>query len=174
MSDASVIATALLTVAGWSAILTTDFDRPPALVDVRERASATADVPPQRTGTLRPEFGSDGRLYLDATVNDTQVRFLLDTAATHSVISRHDATRLGVSIGAETRLNTVGGVIVAHRGIARTMSVGDSSVRASTILVVPDLANPLLGMDTIRALESERIEFSAGNSGGLLDRLDTR
>lgn len=169
MSDASVIATALLTVAGWSAILTTDFDRPPALVDVREGVSANAEVPAKRPGTLRPELGSDGRLYLDAVVNDTQVRFLLDTAATHSVISRYDATRLGISIGAETRLNTVGGVIVAQRGLARTMSVGDSSVGASTILVVPDLAQPLLGMDTIRALESERIEFTANESGGLLD-----
>lgn len=157
MSDASVIATALLTVAGWSAILTTDFDHVPALPVTQDTSSNTETVAPALTGTLRPEIGSDGRLYLDAVVNETQVRFLLDTAATHSVISRDDAERLGVSLGKQTRLSTVGGVIVAHRGHARSMSIGANSVADSTILVVPELPHPLLGMDTIRALESDRI-----------------
>lgn len=169
MSDISVIATALLTVAGWSAILTTDFEQLPALAEARASASTKADTPPKRAGALRPEIGSDGRLYLDAMVNDTQVRFLLDTAATHSVIGRRDALRLGISIGEETRLRTVGGVIVAHRGHARTLLVGDNSVSASTILVVPDLPHPLLGMDTIRALQSDRIEFAGNESDGLLN-----
>ena len=171
MSDTSVIATALLTIAGWSAILTTDFDRLPAMAGAPEPTSTKTTAPARRSGTLQPEIGFDGRLYLDAVVNDTPVRFLLDTAATHSVISRDDANRLGVSIGAETRLNTVGGVIVAHRGLARTMTIGATSVAASAILVVPDLTHPLLGMDTIRALESDRIEFVETKRQQLTDQI---
>ena len=160
------IVTALLAVAASATLLSADFSDDtvhPMAAAATVRAlpkPVQAQAPTAaRHPVLHPSVGSDGRLYVDGLVNGAPVRFMLDTAASRSVIGTDDARRLGIVSTRTSRVVTVGGIVDAHRGQAHSIELGGKRLSAAEMLIVPDLPHPLLGMDLIRQMEIAAIRL---------------
>ena len=160
------IVTALLAVAASATLLSADFAgdtvhpaAPTPVVRVVAKPVTFAAVQPASAPVLHPSVGPDGRLYVEGIVNGTPIRFMLDTAASRSVIGTEDARRLGVVATRTTRVATVGGIVDAHRGRAQSVELGGRRLADAEMLIVPDLPHPLLGMDMIRQLEIATIRL---------------
>lgn len=82
-----------------------------------------------------------------------RVAFVVDTGATATVLSRADAARLGVVMGAEARLTTAGGETRMRWGRLTGLTVAGRALPPLDV-AVPEIAPPhaLLGQDAIAAL----------------------
>lgn len=106
---------------------------------------------------------SDGGSYLVfGTVNDAQIRFLVDTGASDIVLSPSDARRAGIDTGALRYVRpfaTANGI-----GYGATVTVDRLTVGAITFSNVPvsvqqaEMGVSLLGMDFLRRLKSYSVE----------------
>lgn len=80
--------------------------------------------------TLKADFR--GHYVVDARVNGRSIRFLVDTGASHVVLSAEDAERLGLRLGERsfTELySTPGGIVRAAPVVLDEVRIGDLAVR---------------------------------------------
>ena len=105
----------------------------------------------------RVEVPIEGRghvLIVEATINQRlSGRFLVDTGATHCVISKQkakDISLAGRNDGAKIRIQTANGLIEATMGEARRIDVGDAVAREVAVAVTPD--DPVPGLDGLIGL----------------------
>lgn len=83
-------------------------------------------------GELTLKADSHGHYVVSARVNGRPVRFLVDTGASHVVLSAGDAERLGLRVGERsfTELyNTPGGIVRAAPVVLDEVRIGDLVVR---------------------------------------------
>lgn len=94
----------------------------------------------------------DGHFHWPGRVNGIAVDFLVDTGATGTALPAALARQAGLQPEGRVRSNTAGGV--AEGWIARADIVLDGGVRAERlrVVVLPELAAPLLGMDLLSRL----------------------
>lgn len=114
-------------------------------------------------GTLEVPRARDGHYYVVMDVNDTPVRFVIDTGATDTVLTRADARRIGIDVDG---LSYIGSANTAN-GIVRTAPVwlddvtledwNDDGVRA--VVNEGEMSGSLLGMSY---LERYRVGFDGG------------
>jgi aspartyl protease family protein len=80
-------------------------------------------------GELRIRQSHDGHFWVTARVNGEPVRFLIDSGATTTSISRQTAQRVGIEPrgGLQAMVRTANGVVMVDRGRAQTLRVGDIS-----------------------------------------------
>jgi aspartyl protease family protein len=112
-------------------------------------------------GTMAFPAAKDGHFYVEANVNGTPVRFLVDTGASSMVLSPADARRVGIAIDRlrftqlyETANGTVKGAPVE----LKELSLGPvrfSNVSAS--VNAASLSNSLLGMSVLRRFDSYEV-----------------
>ena len=115
-------------------------------------------------GTVVVPRSRDAHYYLTLSVNDTPVRFVVDTGATDIVLTREDATRVGLN--AED-LNFAGRAFTAN-GEVRTafvrldaVTLGDVTDRnVSAVVSEGEMSQSLLGMGYLQRWG--RIEISGG------------
>lgn len=94
-----------------------------------------------------------GRHRVQASVNDRDVNFLLDTGATQTVIGNSAAQRLGLAPGGpKRRLLAVGGTVYARTVTARSFKVEGRDIGSLNVLVVEGWDTSLLGQDALRRL----------------------
>lgn len=139
----------LLLMSAAAAVTSLAAPRPTAL------ASYAAPLP-AGTSVTRDD---DGLFRLDGVRADARVAFVVDTGATATVLSRADAARLGVAMGAEARLATAGGEAPMRWGRLTGLRVAGRALPPLDV-AVPDAAPPhaLLGQDAIAALGRITIE----------------
>ncbi len=109
--------------------------------------------------------GDDGHFRVEALVNDTPIRFLIDTGATNVVLSPRDARRLGFDLAklkftlfAETANGTVRGAPVR----LDVVSLGELKLRDLPATVnEAEMATSLLGMRFLRQLRSYEVRDGA-------------
>jgi aspartyl protease family protein len=107
--------------------------------------------------------GGDGHFHLDADVNGTSVRFLVDTGATDTVMTLADAERIGID-PATLRFNrpveTANGTSHFARATLESLQIGPYRLADVPVGVMPEgsLNRNLLGMSTINRFGSWRIE----------------
>lgn len=107
--------------------------------------------------------GPDGHFHLIGNVNDTPIRFLVDTGASSTVLTFADAERSGIDIGAlefNRPVQTANGMAFYARAGLRSLEIGPFRLSALPVGVMPaDTLNiSLLGMSTINRFGSWRIE----------------
>ena len=102
---------------------------------------------------------ADGLFRVPGVRGGARVAFVVDTGATATVLSRADAARLGVVMGAEARLTTAGGETRMRWGRLTGLTVAGRALPPLDV-AVPDAAPPhaLLGQDAIAALGRITIE----------------
>ena len=77
-------------------------------------------------GEIRIRQSPDGHFWVTAEVNGEPVRFLIDSGATTTSLSRETAERAGIapSSGFQAMVQTANGVVMVDRGRAGTLKVG--------------------------------------------------
>ena len=112
-------------------------------------------------GELTLKADSRGHYVVDARVNGRSIRFLVDTGASHVVLSADDAERLGLRLGERsfTELyNTPGGIVRAAPVVLDEVRIGDlvvRDVRASVSRLPMDVS--LLGTSFLARLRGYEV-----------------
>ena len=111
--------------------------------------------------TLRVQMSSDGHFWVDATVNGTKRRMLVDSGATVTAISDSTAKAAGVdtSMGlTPVILRTANGAATARTGSIDELRVGNILARNLKVVSSPGLDLDVIGMNFLSQLESWRVE----------------
>lgn len=112
-----------------------------------------------RVLTLRA--GAGGHFWVDAEVNGSSVRFVVDTGATSVVLSEEDADRAGLRLSPRdyTALQrTAGGIVRAAPVTLREVRIGALSVANIEAAVNPALSGvSLLGMTFLNRLDGYEV-----------------
>lgn len=101
---------------------------------------------------------SDGHYYVSVRVNGSEARLLIDTGATLTVLSKHQAERAGIfpSPGEYTAtVRTASGMAKAAPVQLNTLEIGEARLQNVRALVMDTPANiSVLGMDTLQKFRS--------------------
>ncbi|MBW0157388.1 TIGR02281 family clan AA aspartic protease [Sedimentimonas flavescens] len=101
-------------------------------------------------GRIEAPLAPDGHYYLTAEINGVSVRFVVDTGATDIVLTRRDATRVGIDTAGLAYIGqarTANGIVRTAPVRLETMELGpirDSNVRA--VVNDSEMDTSLMGM----------------------------
>lgn len=137
-----------------------------ALPPDRDHPRETATPERPSTSTAVADFGSeltipaapDGHFYVDALVNGTPVRFVIDTGATSIALSPEDAARVGLrpqSHEYTLRANTANGAVQLAPVSLREVRLGNlTAYDVEAAVTTAPMRISLLGMSFLRRLHS--------------------
>ena len=124
----------------------------------RLRAEATGS-PIVQGGAVRIPISDDGHFWVNAKVNDERVRFMVDSGATVTTVSRGTARAAGMDIGGRISVvSTANGPVQVTQGMADRLTVGSIERTDFPIDVNEQDDMNLLGMNFLRSLQSWRVE----------------
>ena len=112
-------------------------------------------------GEIRIRQASDGHFWVTAEVNGEPVRFLIDSGATTTSLSREAAERVGIvpSSGFQAMVRTANGVVMVDRGRAETIRIGPISRRDVGVHVSDAFGDMnVIGMNFLSTLSSWSVE----------------
>lgn len=128
-------------------------------------AVAVPSTPIQRAVGNSITYHADkhGQFWIDAAVNGSSVRFVVDTGATALTLTSADAAAAGISHGSlayNVVMNTANGQGRAAAVRLREVRIGQLAIGDVPALVTDNLHVSLLGMSFLKRLE--RFEISEG------------
>jgi aspartyl protease family protein len=113
-----------------------------------------------RSDTVMLSADARGHFYVNGSVNGRSMRFLVDTGATLTTLSRTDARRIGLDYrgGTPSKVVTGGGEVRGWRVTLDSVGVGATTVRDVEAFVVDNDALPvgLLGMSFLGRFDMHR------------------
>jgi aspartyl protease family protein len=132
--------------------------------EARMEALARPASPTAPSSVTIPADGS-GHFYVEAAVNGTRVRMMVDTGATGVVLSKEDARRIGFNPQPSdftARSETANGIVVVAPIMLKEVAVGGVLVSDVPAIVHPDsrFQGSLLGMSFLSKLS--HVEVRAG------------
>ena len=128
---------------------------------VEEQVLGSTDRPSGMSPAIVAHRASDGLFYATLSVNGRPVRFLIDTGATHMVLSAGDARRVGAidDDGPVAGLSTAGGMQAARWTRVDVLEAGSAEVDGVHAIVTDgDLPASLLGQDVLSRLGPLQID----------------
>jgi len=126
-------------------------------VMVETRGGAEVD---RQTGELGIRQAPDGHFWVDAEVNGVTVRFLVDSGATTTSLSRDTARRAGItSSSGRAMVQTANGVVMVERGRVDRLVIGPID-RRDVAVHVSDAFGDLnvIGMNFLSSLSAWGVE----------------
>lgn len=147
MSDLATFIATCLTAVGGTLLLSADpqVSAPSPNDDGASRAVFASTV-------VAPSFISSGRLFMTSTINGRKIDLMIDTGASHTVLSRHDAHRLGISGTRPINVETLGGTSVVREANAETITLEGRTLQNWPILISDTSDISLLGMDLLNQM----------------------
>lgn len=116
-------------------------------------------TPIEEGATVRIPIGDDGHYWATARINGRDVRFMVDSGASLTTISRKDAEAAGVPIGDEQALvSTANGTIRVSRGQAGTLRLASIERTDFPVHINEQDDMNLLGMNFLSSLRGWRVE----------------
>jgi aspartyl protease family protein len=100
----------------------------------------------------------EGHYFIDGAINGVATRFLVDTGATSVVIPAALAQQLGFYNGPEVTSRTANGTTVGYRFTARSLAFGPFAVDEATIVALPNVHVPLLGMSVLQSVDLQQTQ----------------
>lgn len=96
-----------------------------------------------------------GHYVATGSINGREVRFFLDTGATHVALSETLARDLGLERGPSGRTQTANGTIVTYQTVLDRVALGGITIRDVTASINPQMSGDevLLGMSFLKHLE---------------------
>jgi aspartyl protease family protein len=125
------------------------------LVETRGGVEQTAP------GEVRIRQAPDGHFWVDAELNGRTVRFLVDSGATTTSISRATAERAGIepSRGFGAMVQTANGVVTVDRGRAESLEVGPIERRDVAVHISDAFGDMnVIGMNFLSTLSAWGVE----------------
>ena len=118
---------------------------------------------PEGIQSLSVARSSNGHFHIEASVDGTDVRFLIDTGATGTVLSERDAARAGISVDAlafNRPIQTANGLAFEARVRINRLEIGSFALRNVGVGVLRDdqLDTSLLGMNVLSRFASIKVE----------------
>ena len=112
-------------------------------------------------GEVRIRQAPDGHFWVTAEVNGEPVRFLVDSGATTTSISRETAERVGIepSSGFQAMVRTANGIVMVDRGRADRLEIG-SIAREDVAVHISDAFGDMnvIGMNFLSTLAGWSVE----------------
>lgn len=158
---------ALFSIALWGfmAFLLYSVAQTSALFDpALERLGSIAGRPAQSVvgDELRVPMAADGHFWVEASINGTQRRMLVDSGATVTAVPVETAEAAGLDTAANqvpVMIRTANGTIAAQSTRANELRLGNIVARDLGVLVSPAFGDThVLGMNFLSRLESWRVE----------------
>lgn len=120
------------------------------------------DAPVQSGQSVNIRKGDDGHFHIDARVNGHDVKFMIDSGATTSSLSKADAAAADVPIdetGFSEAVETANGMAMMRRAQIDRLEVGSIVRTDHAILVSGDTVElSVLGMNFLSSLKIWRVE----------------
>lgn len=124
----------------------------------RLRAEATG-TPVEEGGAVRIPIGEDGHFWAWAKLNGKHVRFMVDSGASVTTVSRERAQAAGMAIGTErTMVSTANGRAWMIKGRADTLEVGSIRREQFPVDINEQDDMNLLGMNFLASLSGWGVE----------------
>lgn len=158
---------ALFSIALWGfmAFLLYSVAQTSALFDpALERLGSIAGRPAQSVvgDELRVPMAADGHFWIEASINGTQRRMLVDSGATVTAVPVETAEAAGLGTAANpvpVMIRTANGTIAAQSTRAKELRLGNIVARDLGVIVSPAFGDThVLGMNFLSRLESWRVE----------------
>jgi len=118
-------------------------------------------VQEERGQELRVRRAPDGHFWVDAELNRERVRFLVDSGATTTSISRDVARRAGIEPrkGFPAMVRTANGIVAVERGRAETLKVGNIERRDVAVHISEAFGDMnVIGMNFLSSLSGWSVE----------------
>jgi aspartyl protease family protein len=107
-------------------------------------------------------MAKDGHFWIEAKVNDTPRRFLVDTGATLTAVSDEMAAEAGIEPAPgrmPVQLRTANGTMAARLATIETLAFGNIVARDLDAVIAPGIGGMnVLGMNFLSRLKSWRVE----------------
>ena len=125
-----------------------------------QRLKAEAMGSPIQDGELvRIPIADDGHFWVAAKLNGRDVRFMVDSGASVTTVSRDTAMAAGIPIGNEhVIVNTANGPARATKGYADRIQIGSIEKTDFPVDINENDDTNLLGMNFLSTLQSWRVE----------------
>ena len=111
---------------------------------------------------MRIQMSEDGHFWVDAQVNGRGVRFMIDSGATTTAMSRSAAVAAGIAIdesGFPVSISTANGTVEARRARMERLALGSIQADDLAVVVAEEFGDTnVLGMNFLSQLESWRVE----------------
>lgn len=117
------------------------------------QAAAPPTVATSVDGALLLPRAPDGHYYVDGTVDQQPVRFLVDTGASRVAVPVALARQLGYYQGREVTVKTANGETTGSEFKVARISFGPFVAEDVTVVALWNLETPLLGMSLLRTLD---------------------
>lgn len=123
-----------------------------------QQADDGAQASAENCTLVIPQSGN-GHYFVDGSVNDKPLNFVVDSGASSVVLPRAEAMAAGVYCRDQVLMRTVNGTASGCTGIAAKLRFGPFQIRDVPVMIAPNLNQPLLGMNV---LQKFRIEQDGG------------
>ena len=110
------------------------------------------------SGPLIIGQGRGGHYFIDGTVNDQFLNFVVDTGATMVTLPLSLATSAGIKCQENGTMRTGNGVTQVCKATIAKLTFGRFVIRNVSALLAPNLDQPLLGMNVLRQFRVEQDE----------------
>jgi aspartyl protease family protein len=113
----------------------------------------------QDGAVVRIPIADDGHFWASAKLNGKPVRFMIDSGASVTTVSREDATIAGIPIGNEhVIVSTANGPVRATKAYADRLEIGSIERTHFPVDINENDDTNLLGMNFLSSLQSWRVE----------------
>jgi aspartyl protease family protein len=116
---------------------------------------------PGAPGEVRVRQASDGHFWVDAEINGRRARFLIDSGATTTSLSRATAESAGIepSAGVGTMVQTANGIVGVQRGRAERLRIGPIERRDVAVHISDAFGDMnVIGMNFLSSLSGWSVE----------------
>lgn len=125
----------------------------------RLRSEVTGSEAVVRGQELRIPLAEDGHFWVDASINGHQTRFLVDSGASTTTVSRQTADQAGLETGIRVdRVSTANGTVIMKRSRVERFSVGPIERADMGVDVNENDDTNVLGMNFLSSLSRWSVE----------------
>lgn len=99
---------------------------------------------------------NNGHYFVDGSINDQNINFVIDTGASVVTIPQEIASAAGLVCQREMMLQTANGVIRTCLTVIRKLKFGSFTLTNVQASIAPNLGQPLLGMNVLKQFRVEQ------------------
>lgn len=108
------------------------------------------------SGTLVLSQGNNGHYFVDGSINDHFLNFVIDTGASSVALPKGIADTAGLHCIGQVRMETGNGTSYACTTVIQKFRFGNFTLSNVNAIIAPNLNQPLLGMNVLKRFKVEQ------------------